>query len=51
LGNFAVNIRLRHCFSSAQELIDEWNALEVDGFPLDQISSTINTFELITYLR
>jgi hypothetical protein len=46
IGNFTVNLKLRHCFSHADILIEKWNNLETEGFPLNDVSSSINANEL-----
>jgi hypothetical protein len=42
-----ISLKIIGCKLSSNEILDEWNALEVAGFPLKHVSSLLVPFEFI----
>lgn len=51
LGLYKIDIRMIRCISEAKEIVSYWKQLELQGFPMDDITSTLTALEAFQYIK
>jgi hypothetical protein len=51
LGLYKIDIKMIRCISEAKEIVSYWKQLDMQGFPMDDITSTLTALEAFQYIK